>query len=303
MTVRQEQGVPFARAARELGLTPRDFELAVQLGEVRTLVCGPGGRRRVPQEEIERHRAAGGFPEALRSRLWVVGTAEGAELMGISPSRFGRLARGGHFAPVRFYVNRYRAVVWHYLASDLAEFADRRPELLTGRSPFPLRAVPEERTDRRPRSWRARRVEQLTGRAEDAWQRAAALAAVLDPVQLADAVPDPDERAHLRLLRPVLVSARPVAPAAREVIDALVVAEDPDEIEWYRHCLWAALQEARADRCPPRREESPPRIVPDTLVPDTPPVPPEPARPHGLRRLLSWRGARRAEAATAGRRS
>ncbi len=92
MVVRQDQarrqaqgqsatgaGVPLARAARELELKPREFELAVQLGEVRTVVSAPGGRRRVTREEIERHRAAEGFPQALRGRLWAVGTAEGAE--------------------------------------------------------------------------------------------------------------------------------------------------------------------------------------------------------------------------------
>ncbi|MFI1970884.1 DUF6397 family protein [Streptomyces cinnamoneus] len=241
-----EESVPLARAARELGLKPREFELAVQLGEVRTVASGPGGRRRVAREEIERHRATEAFPEALRTRLWVVGTTEGAELLGISPGRFTRLAKAGCFAPVRFYVNRYRVVVWHYLTADLVEFADRSPDLLSGRTPAPLRAVLEKHPDRRARGWRARRLDQLTAQAEDPWQRAAVPAAVLGSDDLADAVPDPGERAYLSALRPALVPARPVTGPARDVVDELVLAQDEDEIEWHRHCLTAALAEARA---------------------------------------------------------
>ncbi|MEU3353849.1 DUF6397 family protein [Streptomyces sp. NPDC037389] len=244
-------GVPFARAARELGLKPREFELAVHLGEVRTVSAGPDGRRRVPPEEIDRHGSSEGFPEALRSRLWAVGTAEGAELMGVSPARFTRLARAGCFTPVRFYVNRYRAVVWHYLAADLAEFADREPGLLTGRTPALLRTALDEHPDRRARGWRARRVDQLTAQTTDAWQRAAATAAVLDTPELAQAVPDPGERAYLSALRPELTRIRSEVPAAREVIESLVLAEDPDETDWYRHCLTTALPQARATRPAP----------------------------------------------------
>ncbi|MEV4439335.1 DUF6397 family protein [Streptomyces sp. NPDC049577] len=42
-----EQGVPPRRAARELGLKPRELELAVQLAEVRTVASGPGERVRL----------------------------------------------------------------------------------------------------------------------------------------------------------------------------------------------------------------------------------------------------------------
>ncbi len=324
MTVRQaqvrgvaEQSIPFARAARELELKPREFELAVQLGEVRTVSSGPGGRRRIAREEIERHKSAEGFPKELRTRLWVVGTAEGAELMGISPARFTRLARGGCFAPVRFYVNRYRVVVWHYLATDLVEFADRNPEMLTGRTPALLRAALEKHPDRRARSWRARRLDQLTAAAGDPWERAAVPAAVLDPGELAHAVPDPGERAYLHALCPVLAQARPEATAAREVIDELVMAEDPDEIDWHRHCLIAALAEARAHRpapgCHSRADTGPdPAGASDPEERPTPPaepVPPaEPATParRGLwARLCGRKGAPgrgRTPEATAGRR-
>ncbi|MEU7137614.1 DUF6397 family protein [Streptomyces sp. NPDC046261] len=313
-----EQCVPFARAARELELKPREFELAVQLGEVRTVSSGPGGRRRIAREEIERHKSAEGFPKELRTRLWVVGTAEGAELMGISPARFARLARGGCFAPVRFYVNRYRVVVWHYLASDLVEFADRNPEMLTGRTPALLRAALEKHPDRRARSWRARRLDQLTAATGDPWERAAVPAAVLDPGELAHAVPDPGERAYLHALRPVLARARPEATAAREVIDELVMAEDPDEIDWHRHCLIAALTEARADRpapgchtptgsaAAPQEPTEPERRPAPPAEPVPGAEPTMPARPRGLWARLCGRkrppGRDRAPEATAGRR-
>ncbi|MFF7728996.1 DUF6397 family protein [Streptomyces sp. NPDC008001] len=243
--------VACGRAARELGLKPREFELAVQLGHVRT-VSVPGGRPRVAREEIERLRSGAGFPDSLRNRLWAVGTAEAAQLMGVSPARFARLARAGCFAPVRFYVNRYRAVVWHYLAADLVEFADANPGLLTGRTAPGLRMELEERDDQRARSWRARRLDQLTARAADPWERAAAFAAVLDPGQLADAVPDPYERAYLSALRPDLAGIRSDSAAARDVIEKVTLAVDADEIGRHRERLAGALSAARADRPAPK---------------------------------------------------
>ncbi|MFF7685876.1 DUF6397 family protein [Streptomyces syringium] len=263
-----EESVAFGRAARELELKPREFELAVQLGAVRTVASGPGRRRRVSRAEIERHRSADGFPEGLRSRLWVVGTAEGAELMGISPARFGRLARGGCFAPVRFYVNRYRAVVWHYLAADLVDFADRNPELLTGRTPSLLRTTLEDHEDRRGRSWRARRLDQLLAQTDDPWERAAVTASVLGPEDLAVGVPDQNERAYVTGLRPALVPARSEAMAAHEVIESVILAEDPDEIEWHRHRLTAALAQARAVRPAPAPDVAP-GPMPSPAVPVT----------------------------------
>ncbi|MBT2384519.1 DUF6397 family protein [Streptomyces sp. ISL-11] len=264
MAVRQcqERGsavdaVPFTRAARELELKPREFELAVQLGLVRTVAHGPGGRRRVTREEIDRHTAGGGFPGTLRSQVWAVGTAEGAELMGISPARFVRLARAGCFAPARFYVNRYRAVVWHYLAAELVEFAEANPGLLTGRTPPGLRDALEGREDRRARRWRDRRLDRFLASAEDPWERAAVTAAFLGPEQLADAVPDPYEREYVRTLRPELVPLRSDAPAAREVVDRVVLAADPDEITCHRRRLAAALVSAREDRPAPRPRRRP----------------------------------------------
>ncbi|MFE7115243.1 DUF6397 family protein [Streptomyces sp. NPDC057654] len=250
------QSVPLGTAARELRLKPREFELAVRLGAVRTLPAAqPSGKRRVAREEIERHTAEAGFPEVLRARVWTLGTTEGAALMGISASRFGRLARAGCFDPVSFYVNRYRAVVWLYLAAELAEFADREPDLLTGRVPLAMREALDGGEDRRARRWRHRRREELTEQTADPWERAAATAALLDPAQLAEAVPDPYEHTHLRTLRPALTSVRTDAVAARDIIEKLTVADDPDEIAWLRFRLTVQLEEARDVRPAPRPEE------------------------------------------------
>ncbi|WNE94427.1 DUF6397 family protein [Streptomyces luomodiensis] len=244
------ESVAFEAAARALGLKPREFELAVQLGEVRTVTTGLG--RRVACEELRRVTAAEGFPEALIARLRVVGTAEGAELLGISQGRLTRLARGGFFAPVRFYVNRYRAVVWLYPATELTEFAVRQPELLSGRTPPGLSAALAAGEDWRAAKWRRRRVGGLLTQTEDPWERAAVLACVLGSVELASAVSDPYERAHLRELRPALVRMRPEAGAVRDVIDTVVTADDPREIRRYRAALASALDDARRARPAPR---------------------------------------------------
>ncbi|MEU4893153.1 DUF6397 family protein [Streptomyces sp. NPDC044780] len=244
------ESVAFEAAARALGLKPREFELAVQLGEVRTVTTGLG--RRVACEELRRVTAAEGFPETLIARLRVVGTAEGAELLGISQGRLTRLARGGFFAPVRFYVNRYRAVVWLYPATELTEFAVRQPELLSGRTPPGLSAALAAGEDWRAAKWRRRRVGGLLTQTEDPWERAAVLACVLGSVELASAVSDPYERAHLRELRPALVRMRPEAGAVRDVIDTVVTADDPREIRRYRAALASALDDARRARPAPR---------------------------------------------------
>ncbi|MGK5628816.1 DUF6397 family protein [Streptomyces sp. URMC 123] len=239
------------RAAEELGLTPRELDIAVQLEEVRTVGAGVG-RRRVTRDEVERLKAAEGFPDALRERLRVVSTTRGAELMGISPSRFTRLARVGCFSPVRFYVNRYRAVVWLYSAGELLRFAERQPALLTGPTPVRLRAMLDAGEDWRARNWRSRRIGQLVRQLDDPWERAAVSAAVLGPDQLAEVVDDPYERAYLRKLRPALVPVRDELTTTREVVEKIVVADDPDEILWHRISLVLTLDEARADRPAPR---------------------------------------------------
>lgn len=234
-------------AARELGLRPKVLELAVQLGEVRSTAGAAGSGRRVPREELRRLRETAGFPQVFEERLRVVDAGEGAALLGICTARFTRLARGGCFSPVRFYINRYRAVVWLYLARELQEFAGRRPELLAGAAPRGLRVLLGEGADYRPRHWRGRRVGQLCRQAAGRpWEVAAARAAVLSPAVLEEAVPDEGERHRLAALRPELLVTRGESPATREAAAELCVASADDEILWHRLMLEAELQDARA---------------------------------------------------------
>lgn len=136
-------------AARELGLRPKELELAVQLGLVRSVPGAPSGPRRVPRAELERVRRTPDFPGGLRERVRVMGAGEGAALLDVSASRFARLARLGCFTPVSFYVNRYRTVVWLYLAQELREFAENDQALRTGHLPEGLRAALEAGMDER----------------------------------------------------------------------------------------------------------------------------------------------------------
>ncbi|MFB6839124.1 DUF6397 family protein [Streptomyces sp. NPDC056361] len=246
-----------ARAAQELELRRDEFRLAVQLGLVRTVPTGEGGRRRVERCELDRLRAAVDFPAGLRDRVRTVGTGEAADLLSITPERFTRLARTGHLSPVRFALNRYRAVVWTYLAEEVTDFGRRCPALLAGRLPLDLRERLAAHEDRRPRNWRARRVGLLLRATDDPWARAAAIASLLDPVQLAEVVDDPYERAHLDRLRPPPPSGMPVAAAAHDVAERLMRADEPDEILWHRMSLALALDEARARRSAPYPGELP----------------------------------------------
>ncbi|MFI8966120.1 DUF6397 family protein [Streptomyces sp. NPDC053493] len=304
------------RAARELGLRRDEFQLAVDLGIVRTVPGPEPGtgdrtadprRRRVARGEIERHKAAPDFPVGLRERVRAVGATEGARLMGVTLDRFARLARTGHFSPVRFYVSRYRSVVWLYPAAELAEFALTHRGLLTGRLPLDVRARADEGEDWRPRNWRARRLGMLLRASHDPWVRAAAIAALLDPVHLAEVVDDPYERLYLDRLRPDPPVWRPHAAAAREIADRLLLADDPDETLWHRMSLALALDEARADRQAPApgatgHPETAPALMPvPGPVPAPSPVvrPAAVARPAGrrLRRGLLDRLRRRKEGA------
>ncbi|MER5309284.1 DUF6397 family protein [Streptomyces sp. NPDC002773] len=241
------------RAAQELELGREEFRLAVQLGLVRTAPAreGVGGQRRIERCELDRLRAAPDFPSGLRERVRGVGTGQAAALLEITPDRFTRLARTGHVSPVRFSLNRYRAVVWTYLAEEVAEFGLACPALLTGRLPLELRERLAAHEDLRPRNWRARRLAVLLRTAGDSWARAAAIASLLDPVQVAEVVDDPFERAHLDRLRPPPPPGMPVAAAAREIAERLTRADDPDEILWQRISLAMALDEARAERPAP----------------------------------------------------
>lgn len=240
------------RAAQELNLKRGELDLAVQLGHIRTTPGASGGPPRIDRQEIDRLRGAEGFPDALRERVRTVGTIEGARLISISPARFTRLARTGHCIPIRFYLNRYRAVVWLYLAEEISEFALAHPALLSGRTPPALRTMLDAGEDRRARNWRGRRLGLLLRRTEDPWERAAAIASVLDPVAVGEVVPDPYERSRLRVLRPELVAGRPESQAGRELVERLLLADHPDEILWHRVSLAQALREARELRPAPR---------------------------------------------------
>ncbi|WP_225804431.1 DUF6397 family protein [Streptomyces sp. NK15101] len=267
------------QAARELELRRDEFRLAVQLGLVRTVPAGEGGRRRVERRELDRLRAAPDFPAGLRERVRAVGTKEAAALLGITADRFTRLARTGHVSPVRFSLNRYRTVVWTYLAQEVAEFGLACPALLTGRLPLHLRERLAAREDQRARNWRARRLALLLRGTADPWARAAAIASLLDPVQVAEVVDDPYERTHLDRLRPPPPAGMPVPPVAREIAERLMLADDPDEILWHRLSLALTLDEARAERQAPHPGETrtggfgaPPPTLPTR--PSTPPTAP-----------------------------
>ncbi|MDX3071496.1 DUF6397 family protein [Streptomyces sp. MI02-7b] len=269
------------RAREELGLDPAEFEVALQVGEIRT-TSAAGGRRRVVRKDVERLRSEEGFPETLRERLRLVGSVEGGELIGITRDRFTRLAKGGLIRPVRWYVNRYRAVVWLYLAEEVRQLAVARPSLLAGRLPTALRDALDEGEDHRPRGWRARRVEEMVRDATDAWGEAAAWAALLGPEAAARAVPDPHERAYLRRLRPGIPPGNTGTHVAREMIDAIVVADRPDEVAFAQVSLSDALLRARAARPAPRpgNEQEPALAVlvapPDPAAPPGPTGPPQP---------------------------
>ncbi|MGV9989153.1 DUF6397 family protein [Streptomyces sp. NPDC003374] len=259
-----------SRAARELGLSKREFETAVQLGHVRTVPGegqggwagerggegggGGGGVRRVARAEIERLRGLEGFPEDLRSRVEMAGTKAGAQTLGVATARFTRLARLGLLVPAGFYLNRYRTVVWLYLAGELREFAAdaKNTDLLKRPLPETARAQLDEGLDLRARNWRGRRLDALLRLAGDPWERAAAVASLLDPLQLPDIAADPWEHAQLHRLRPrPPAQAAPDSPAAR-VLERITTAQDADETARLRADLARAMREARTLRPAPR---------------------------------------------------
>lgn len=285
---------PQGSAARELGLKRGEFDLAVRIGHIRTVAAPGGGKRRVPREEIERIRDEEGFPDALREQVRAVGTAEAAQLMDIPPTRFTRLARAGMLTPVTFYLNRYRTVVWLYLAQELREFAasELNAPLMKGRAPDKLRARIEAGQDLRPRTWRARHAGYLLGQSTDPWERAAAIATLLDPTQLAELVENPYERGYLHRLRPEdSWRGVPESPTAR-IVEGILIADDPNEISWLRANLLLSLAQARQLRPAPR--PTTPMALPEPLPGSGTSVEPESAPgepPRGLwRRLLGRRG-------------
>ncbi|MEU0739884.1 DUF6397 family protein [Streptomyces sp. NPDC006134] len=295
--------VTLSRAARELGLKRSELEIAVRLGRVRTLPDGAGGGRRVPCPEIERLRGEDGFPHSLRESVSVVGTAQGAALMGVAKARFTRLARLGVLVPVKFYLNRYRAVVWLYLAGELRQFAadERNAPLLKGRLPEAQRSRLEAGLDLRPRTWRGRHLGFLLRQAHDPWTRAAAVASLLDPVRISQLVRDPYERSRLNRFRPAPSGhGSPGSPAA-QITEGILTADDPEEIEWLATELARELAAAReqwpALRPAPKPAPCRPGHRPDRPGPAPRPTASHPAprqRPPGrpapgrTRGLLSW---------------
>ncbi|MFD9108426.1 DUF6397 family protein [Streptomyces bottropensis] len=253
-----------SRAARELGLKRSELDLAVRLGCLRTIVDDVGGVRRIARTEIDRLRAEKGFPQTLRERIDAVGTGPAAQIVGVPASRFTRLARLGLVTPVKFYLNRYRAVVWLYLATELRQFAadKNNARWLTGRMPEDMRRRLEAGLDLRPRNWRGCHLGFLLRESDDPWRRAAAPAALLGPVQVAEIVQDPCERAHLDRHRPARADQPPPESPAAQLIARIMTADDPDEIAWLRADLQHALAEARAHRLAPR----PRRNVPSPTV-------------------------------------
>ncbi|WP_121750411.1 DUF6397 family protein [Streptomyces sp. E2N166] len=271
------------RAARELGLRRSEFDLAVHLGRIRTVPDEGGGGRRVARDEIERIRAGEGFPETLRDSVRAVGTMEGAALMKVPGARFTRLARLGLLVPVKFYVNRYRAVVWLYLADELRQFAadERNAALLKGRTPEGLRGQLTEGLDLRPRNWRGRHLGFLLRQADDPWASAAAVASVLDPAEVSGVVRDPYERSYLHRFRPVPPAhGSPGSPAA-QLAEEIMTAADPDEIDWLRTDLAGAVEAARGQRPAPR-----PALRPLPTPPAREATPHEAEEPGRFRDLL-----------------
>ncbi|WP_399882254.1 DUF6397 family protein [Streptomyces sp. BBFR51] len=281
-----------SRAARELGLKRSEFDIAVHLGRVRTVPDEGGGGRRVARDEIERIRAGEGFPEALRESVRAVGTTAGAALMEVTGARFTRLARLGLLVPVHFYLNRYRAVVWLYLAEELRQFAadEKNAALLKGRTPEGLRDQLTEGLDLRPRNWRGRHLGFLLRKADEPWARAAAVASLLDPVEVSEIVVDPYERSYLNRFRPARPAhAAPGSPVS-QLAEEIMTATDADEIDWLRTDLAQALEAARRHRSAPRPA---PRDHERCPVPAVPPAPGHraPEHPGRFRGLLGrlWR--------------
>lgn len=292
-----------SRAARELDLRRGEFDLAVHLGCVRTVPDEGGGGRRVARPEIDRLRSESGFPETLHERVKTVGTTEAAALMGVTTTRFTRLARLGLVVPVKWYLNRYRAVVWLYLAEEIRQFAadDKNAPLMKGRTPESLRGQLDGGVDLRPRNWRGRQLGFQLRQSEDSWGRAAVMASLLDAVHVAEVVRDPYERAYLNRLRPERApAAAPGSPSAR-IAENITTADEPDEIGWLMADLRHTLAEAREDRPAPRPTV---RAAPSTTealhVPPPPPAhtndapdTPDSAR---SRKLLGWLRRRNSDA-------
>ncbi|MFI0720464.1 DUF6397 family protein [Streptomyces sp. NPDC021203] len=246
------------RAREELGLPFAEFELALQLGEIGTVAGGAADRPRVSAAEVARVRGQDGGTQALLSRIELVSTTAAAELLGIGRDRMLRLTRAGCVRPVRWYVNRYRALVWLYLAGELREFAVARPALLAGKLPSEVRAADAEGVDLRARGWRSRQVTRLVQDAPGPWEEAAVWAALLGPEVTGEAVPNPHERRRLRGIHAALPYGHPGPLAGPALIRRLTVADAPDEVAAGLLALAEALGRARAgERVPPKPRHEP----------------------------------------------
>ncbi|MFC9094421.1 MULTISPECIES: DUF6397 family protein [unclassified Streptomyces] len=274
-------------AVRELDLRRGEFELAVQLGYVRT-VPGETGGRRVTRAELDRVRGEEDFPDSLRKRVEVMGTRDGAALMGVSPARFTRFARLGLIVPVKWYLNRYQAVVWLYLAEELRQFAtgEANTPLLAGRTPQGLRDQLDGGLDLRPRNWRGRHLGFRLRETDDLWAKAAVVASHLDPAQVEETVRDPYERAELYRLRPTqAVPGSPDSPAAR-IAARITTPDDDDEIGWLRADLAQAVVEARRYRPAPGAPSAQPAGPPGGVSARQ--EPPMRADPTSSRGMFGW---------------
>ncbi len=237
-------------AAKELLLTRAQFELAVLRGFIRTVPGELAGQRMVTRGELDRLQEAEDFAATLREGVRVVGTADAAGLLGIVKERFTRIARAGLIAPARFQLNRYRSLVWMYFAAEVEELADAHPGLLVGRAPETMRRRLREGEDLRAAGWRDRMHQHLQSLATRPWERAAVTASFLDPLDIADVISDPHERALLNRLRhEPTSSARPGAvPSPGELLtEHLMCAGDPEEIHGYRVLLALSAAVARQD--------------------------------------------------------
>ncbi|MEV0122317.1 DUF6397 family protein [Streptomyces sp. NPDC050703] len=292
--------VALSGAAKELGLKRGEFDLAVLLGRIRVVADSPGAQRRVTRAEIERVRGSESYPGALRESVRVMGTTEAAELMDITTARFTRLARAGFLTPVKFYLNRYRAVVWLYLAEELRNFTESQMHdgLLTGRLPESVRTRLDDGQDLRARNWRSRNAGFLLRQTKDSWRRVAVMASLLDQVQLTDIVKDPYERAYLSRLMPApRTQAAPDSPAA-QIVERIMIADDPEEVRWLHASLLLGLAQARLEYAAPRPSRTPAvsaeaagsvsaRVRPERRTSDTIDLPEHESR--GLRKWLRRR--------------
>ncbi|MFJ7903314.1 DUF6397 family protein [Streptomyces sp. NPDC096198] len=236
-------------AAREPHFGRGGLDPTGRLGRARTVPDEGGGSR--PRSASGCVWAEGGFPDALREGDEAVGTGDGAALMGVTPGKFTRFARLGLVSPVAWYVNRYRVVVWLYLTEEVRQFAtaEENALLLTGRTPEALRGLLEAGVDLRPRNWRGRHIGLALRQEEDPWVKAAVLASPLDPARITEVVRDPHERVHLEHLKPVTRwLPTPGSPTA-SIAARIIMAQDPDEIDWLRAELAQTLIEARR-HCP-----------------------------------------------------